>query len=99
MAIFGFLKRSVLKTFSKDNVLVLLDTIKSKIIEQAKSEILGSDKKKNVDTAVIDFIKTNMKTSNPIVNTLINVLIEYVPILTQCVYEYLKKYVDGLTEA
>ncbi len=98
MNLLGFIKNSVLNTFSKENMVSLFDIIKNKIIEQAKSELSGSDKKYNVDMAVITFIKTNMKTPNPIANTLINILIEYVPVLTQCVYEYLRKYVDGLTE-
>ena len=99
MMIFKFIEKSVFKTFSKENVFNLFEIIKNKIIEQARYELAGTEKKTNVDNAVIGFIKTNMKTANPIVNVLINILVEYIPILTQCIYEYLKKYVDGLTEA
>lgn len=71
---------------------------KNNIIEQAKTELSGNDKKANVDSAVINFIKMNIKNENPLVCMLINILLEYVPVITQCIYEYLKKYVDGLTE-
>ena len=71
---------------------------KNNIIEQAKTELSGSDKKANVDSAVINFIKMNIKNENPLICMLINILLEYVPVFTQCIYEYLKKYVDGLTE-
>lgn len=72
--------------------------IKTNIIEQARSELSGSEKKINVDRAVVEFVKLNIKTENPIGAVLINILVDCIPVITQCVYEYLKKYVDGLTE-
>lgn len=72
---------------------------KEKVIEQAKTEFDGKTKKINVDKAVIEFIKSKIKPANPVASALINILVEYVPVLTQCIYENLKKYVDGLTEA
>ena len=75
-----------------------MEFIKNRIIEQAKTELTGEEKKSNVDRAVVCFIKSNIVSVNPIVNALINVLVDYVPTVTQCIYEYLKKYVDGLTE-
>ncbi len=99
MNIFKNLTNTIKMKVSDDGIKTFFDFIKNKIIEQAKTELEGNDKKKNVDNAVILFIKSNLKTSTPVQNALINILIEYIPVLTQCIYENLKKYVDGLTEA
>ena len=99
MVIFNFFKKSLQKAFSEITLETTLDFVKNKIIEQAKTELTGADKKSNVDKAVVGFIKANIISTSPLANALINILIGYVPVLTQCIYEYLKKYVDGLTEA
>ena len=87
---------------NKQNVENCIKTVfsfaKNKIIEQAKTELSGSEKKVNVDEAVTAFVKQNIKTENPIIGMLINILIEYIPVITQCIYEYLRKYIDGLTK-
>lgn len=99
MNIFKNLANTVKKKVSDEGIKIFFDFTKNKIIEQAKTTLEGYDKKKNVDNAVILFIKSNFKSVNPVQNALINILIEYIPVLTQCIYENLKKYVDGLTEA
>lgn len=96
--IFNLIKKSFEKSFSKVNMKLVLDFMKTKIIEQAKEELQGSEKKEKVDKAVIDFVLKNVKSGNPIINAFIGILIDYIPSVSQCVYEYLKKYVDGLTE-
>lgn len=93
-----YIKNCITKKYSEGLFRQTLELIKNKIIEQAKKELSECDKKNNVDSAVIDFIKSNIKTVNPLVNALMCVVIDYVPILTQCIYDNLKKYVDGLTE-
>ena len=98
MKVFNFLYKSIQKNFSECTLEKTMEFIKNRIIEQAKTELSGEEKKSNVDRAVVCFIKSNIVSVNPIVNALINVLVDYVPTVTQCIYEYLKKYVDGLTE-
>ena len=95
---FAFLKNGLQKAVTKEKVSVFFDFMKDKIIEQARAELTGAEKKAEVDKAVISFVESRILTRNPIIKTLITILIEYIPVLTQCVYEYLKKYVDGLTE-
>jgi len=90
------IKTKIKEALSEEKVSSLLDFIKSKIIEQAQTELAGKEKKTNVDNAVIAFIKTNIVTTNPFISMLINILIDYVPVFTQCIYDYLKKYTDGL---
>ena len=92
------LKNSLKTTFSKEKVLLVLEYAKRQIIEQAKNCLVGSEKKSNVDKAVVMFIKSNFVSSNPLISLGINILIDNVPLITQCVYDSLKKYVDGLTE-
>ena len=100
MSVFSFfnIKAKVKEVLSNEKLSQLFDFIKSKIIEQAQTQFEGAEKKANVDNAVITFIKTKIVSSNPVVSILINILIDYVPVFTQCIYDYLKKYVDGLTE-
>lgn len=93
------IKSKIKEVCSKETVKNVFDYCKSKIIEQAETSFAGTEKKTNVDNAVIAFIKANIVSNNPLVNTLISILIEYVPVLTQCIYEYLKHYAEGLTEA
>lgn len=94
----NIIQKSIEKSLSKAGVATIFDFMKTKIIEQVKTELSGSDKKKNVDKSVVAFITATMRTSNPITKALINILIDYVPVITQCIYDYLSKYVDGLTE-
>ncbi|MCM1265258.1 MAG: hypothetical protein NC200_03580 [Candidatus Gastranaerophilales bacterium] len=100
MSIFSFfnIKARMKEVFSQATIKKLLEYAKNKIIEQAKTKLSGPEKKSNVDNAVITFIKMNFVSKNTIINMLINILIDYVPVFTQCIYDYLKKYVDGITE-
>ena len=100
MSIFSFfnIKSKLKEAFSSEKISALLELIKTEIIEQVKSELDGEEKKTLVDNAVITFIKENFTTTNVFVNIIINTLIDYIPTITQYIYDYLKKYVDGLTE-
>ena len=92
------IKLSIEKSLSKKSIISVFDFIKNKIIEQVKTELSGEEKKQIVDNAVISFVSKNIKSANPINVALVNILIDYIPILTQCIYDYLSKHVDGLTE-
>jgi hypothetical protein len=96
--IFGYIRRCAVNIFTSDVVKNIFEYMKLKIVEQVKNSISGEEKKRNVDIAVTEFIKANIKSKNPVSQVLINIIVEYVPILTQYVYEYLKKRIDGLTE-
>lgn len=96
--ILNIIRNTIHRNIPENTFSLVLELIKNKIIEQAKIELNGTEKKHNVDSAVIEFIRTTIICKNPIVNTLINILTDYIPVLTQYIYEYLKKYVDGLTE-
>jgi hypothetical protein len=100
MSIFSLInfKKDFKTVFSEVRISKLLTYIKVQIISQVKSGLSGDEKKAKVDNAVIEFINSNLLTKNKLVNTLINILIGYVPVITQYIYEYLKRYVDGLTE-
>lgn len=94
----GICRAIIKEKFPYEKISKLLDLIKSEIINQVKKELDGSEKKSNVDKAVIFFVKTNFTSSNIFINAVINILIDYIPIFTQHIYDYLKKRVDGLTE-
>ena len=59
MNIFKNLANTVKKKVSDDGIKIFFDFTKNKIIEQARTTLEGYDKKKNVDNAVILFIKSN----------------------------------------
>lgn len=92
------LKKYLTNIFSKEKILSIFEYTKNQIIKQAKINLTGTEKKSNVDKTVIEYIKSNFISSNPFVSLLINILIENVPLITQCIYESLKRYVDNLTE-
>ena len=94
--IFSF-KTQAAKIFSTENIVALLTLAKNKIIEQAKEQIKGEEKKIIVDHAVIEFIKNKVKDcKNKIVLWLVDRLMEAVPKFTQLIYEFVKARIENL---
>jgi len=92
-------KSNVQKIFTKENFLNLCEFAKKMIVKYVDEEnLLGADKKTNVDNAVIEYIAKYFVSNNTIVSFLVQLLIKFEPTLTQIIYELLKKKVDGLTE-
>lgn len=97
-SIFTF-KKETIKVFCKENIGLLCEEIKKQIIERVNEQITGAEKKAKVDAYIIDFIEAKFHSENVIVQFVIDKLVEAVPMLTQFVYDYLKKHISGLTES
>lgn len=96
--IFGF-KKEAKKIFSKETILEILNAIKNYVIKMAKESIPGPEKKELVDRAVIDFINfkvQQLKIKNKLVLWLVDRFIEFIPKITQLVYDFLKEKVENL---
>ena len=90
-------KKEAAKVFTKENFAIILAFAREKIIEQAKANIPGIEKKIIVDNAVIAKIRefrTNCK--NKLVLWVIDQIIKVVPTVTQLVYDFLKEKIENL---
>lgn len=86
--------------FSKENLMKFLDFIKDQIVSYVdQNDLLGEQKKAAVDVAVVSYVGEHFETDNAILEYLIdNLLIPMIPVITQFVYDCLKKAIAGLTE-
>lgn len=77
----------------------LLQQIINKIIEQVNEELDGKEKKTSVDNAVSIWLVENIAGLGVIQKFVITqYVIPTIPIITQAIYDCLKKKVEGLTE-
>lgn len=80
-------KKSLGRFFSQKNITNLFSVMKENIVNQAVLELSGSEKKSNVDNAVIEFIQKTFIPKNMIMTLLVNVLIDFVPRITQGLFD------------
>ena len=101
MNIFGIftLASSAKKVFSAENVKSFLTFIRAQIIYYVdKKELLGKDKKANVDARAIEYVKTHWFGYNSVLDWFLEkIFIPVIPIVTQAVYDLLKARVENLT--
>jgi len=91
-------KSKLSSIFNSDLVKVILEYIRQLIIlYSSDNELSGAQKKQRVDEFVIQFIQQKCNSSNSIINFFVSILISNVPAITQCIYDYLKSFVVGLT--
>lgn len=96
--VFTFKKESG-KVFSKENFKELFQEARSHIIELAKENIPGEEKKRALDTlltARVYMKVSELKVKNKIVLWLVDKFIEILPTITQLIYEFLKEKVESL---
>ena len=94
--IFTF-KKEGKKIFSKENFIEILKLAREKIVEQAKENIPGIEKKIIVDEIVIAKITAWKNTcKNKMVAWVLDRIIEVIPSVTQLVYDFLKEKVESL---
>ena len=81
--------------FTTGNVAIILEKAREEIINQAKKEISGHEKKSFVDSAVIFQIREFRNTChNKLVLWVIDQIIKVIPTMTQFVYDFLKEKID-----
>ena len=98
-SIFTF-KKGFKELFSKENLSDLFNYAKTQILHYVnKSDLLGYEKKKKVDEAVLSYIDMKFTSSNCFVKFVINLIKAVVPTITQFIYDNLKSYIEGFTEA
>lgn len=98
-SIFNF-KSKFTSVFTKENISLLFEKIKEQIARYvSESDLMGAEKKAKVDSYIQAYIKGHFVSDNTIVQFCIDKLIEYTPVITQFVYNFLKSKVDGLTLA
>ena len=96
--VFTFKKESG-KVFSKENFKELFQEARSHIIELAKENIPGEEKKRALDTLLTSrvYMKVSeLKVKNKIVLWLVDRFVEILPTITQLIYEFLKEKVESL---
>lgn len=94
--IFSF-KKEANKIFSKENFAHILETSRLFIIEQAKNNVPGVEKKFIVDEKVIasiNILKDSCK--NGLIKWLLERIIDIIPTVTQIVYNFLKEKIENL---
>ena len=101
MSIFSIFnwKSVVKKLLGVDKVQALFDKAQELILEYKDKDMLGSEKKKEVDAKLTAWIREHLDTNNSIVKWLIeNVLIDCLPTITQNIYDLIKLFAQGITE-
>ena len=96
--VFSF-KKEAAKVLNKGFFVDLLKTAREKIIELAKKNIPGQEKKKQLDEFLTLHIRSKIKEgkiTNKYVLWLVERLIEVLPSITQLIYEFLKEKVENL---
>ena len=88
------------KTFSKEGLQAFLEFAKDTIIKYVeKQDLLGPEKKARVDEMCTKYAQEHFKSDNELLQDLIDkVLIPFIPIVTQFIYDCLKKFVKDLTK-
>ena len=92
-------KKDGKKIFSKEVFKGVLEAAREKIIEQVKNNIPGEEKKAIVDNFVIALILKKIKeldVKNGLVIWLVERIIDFIPVVTQIVYNFLKEKVEAL---
>ena len=94
--IFTF-KKEATKIFSKENFAHILEVARLEIIEQAKKNIPGVEKKFIVDEKVLaqlGILKDSCK--NKLLMWLIDRVMDAIPTVTQLIYNFLKEKIENL---
>lgn len=90
-------KKQAESVFSKENIQKVLETAKEAIIEQAKNNFPGSEKKTKVDAKVIYLISNATSgCTNKLVLWLVQLIVKSIPAITQKIYDFLKEKVENL---
>ena len=90
-------KKDLGSAFSKENISAIFQIARKEIIEQAKKNIPGPEKKAIVDEIIIHKIESlKFSCKNSIVLGIIDKVIEVIPLITQLIYEFLKEKVEEL---
>lgn len=77
----------------------MFQLIVTKIIEYVNKELDGQEKKTRVDENITDWISENVAKLGPVQKFIVSqYFIPTVPIITQAVYECLKRKIEGLTD-
>ena len=96
--IFTF-KKEGKKVFSKEFFSGILTEAREAIIKLAKENIPGQKKKECVDAIIKSHIKMKveeLKINNKILLWVVDRIIEFIPSITQLVYEFLKEKIENL---
>lgn len=92
-------KKEAAKVLNKDTFSEILGLARTYIIEYAKKEMPGEEKKRSVDTILIAKIYEKVEIANiknKLVLWVIDQLVNLLPKVTQIVYDNLKEKVESL---
>lgn len=101
MSIFSIFnwKSVIKKILGVDKIQAMFDKAKALILEYKDKDMIGADKKKEVDEKLIAWIREHLDTKNSIVKWLVeNILIDCLPTITQNIYDLIKLFAQGITE-
>ena len=96
--VFSF-KKEAGKVFCKETFKDILESAKDLIVDLAKENIPGEEKKRTLDTILTARIYGKVAESgikNKLVLWLVDKLVEVLPTITQLIYEFLKAKVENL---
>lgn len=96
--VFSF-KKEATKVLNKDMFVEILKMAREKIIDLAKENFPGAEKKEQLDTTLVEFIRAKVKEGkigNKLVLWVVEKLVDILPKVTQLVYDFLKEKVENL---
>lgn len=96
LSIFTF-KKNFEAIFNNEQIKNFFEKAKELIIQvKAYKELSGEEKKARVDSYLEDYIIDNFETDNAILEWLIDRVIEFLPTITQIIYDFLKEKIKEL---
>lgn len=90
-------KKEANKVFTRENFTHVLGVARVAIVEQAKTNYPGVEKKFNVDEKVIATVRV-LKDSckNGLIKWVLDRIIDAIPAITQLIYDFLKEKIENL---
>ena len=94
--IFTF-KKDGKKVFCRETFSEILKVARDAIIAMAKENIPGIEKKEKVDLIVVaKILELTVNVKNGLVLWVINRIIDFIPVITQLIYNFLKEKIENL---
>ena len=90
-------KKDGKKVFCRETFSEILKVARDAIIAMAKENIPGIEKKEKVDLIVVTkILELTVNVKNGLVLWVINRIIDFIPVITQLIYNFLKEKIENL---
>ena len=90
-------KKDGKKVFCREAFSEILKVARDAIIAMAKENIPGIEKKEKVDLIVVaKILELTVNVKNGLVLWVINRIIDFIPVITQLIYDFLKEKIENL---